>query len=455
VAKLWSKGKETDALIEEFTVGTDYVLDRHLIAADVAGSMAHARMLASIKLLAEEELHCLEKGLRQILQEDAEGRVEITRGDEDCHTVIENRLTELCGDAGKKIHTGRSRNDQVLTALRLYVREAFLASGSALAALVDTLLQFSRTHEFVPMPGRTHMQIAMPSSVGLWAAAFAEEFADLGHSLKALYPLLNRSPLGSAASYGVPLPINREMTAALLGFSGPQNNVLYVNNSRGKLESLFLDLLEQVALTLSRLAEDLILFSLPEFGYFGLPEALCTGSSIMPQKKNPDVLELMRGKSATVSSCARQVKDILRSLPSGYNRDTQETKEPLFRGIQSALGMIRVAAHTVGEVTVNRRRLEDACVPELYATDHALELVKKGVPFRDAYKKAAAELASLSRRDPEQALRARTATGTSGNLNLGPVTSAASELVTFFDTEAKRVRAAVADLLGKEVSLYR
>ena len=329
MAKLWEKNYSLDALMEAFTVGDDPLLDARLVNADCVASMAHATMLASIGILSATDRDKLLKELGAILAANAKGEFVIQRSDEDVHPAIENRLVSAVGDAGKRIHTGRSRNDQVLAALRLWSRGFLFSFQHASLELCTRLLGFAEKHANDPMPGRTHMQTAMPSSVGLWAAAFAEELLDVAELTRTAFKLLDCCPLGSAASYGVPLPSNREMVANLLGFARVQNNVLYANNSRGKLESIALETVEQACLTLSKLAQDLILFSLPEFGYFTLPAELCTGSSIMPQKRNPDGLELVRAKSATISAAVAQIKSIIRGLPTGYNRDFQETKAPV------------------------------------------------------------------------------------------------------------------------------
>jgi argininosuccinate lyase len=453
MAKLWAKNYELDSLVEEFTVGSDYLLDMKLVPADCVGSMAHAEMLAAIGILPRKEADALKAELLSIVRDHRAGSFAISRSDEDCHTAIENRLTSKLGEPGKKIHTGRSRNDQVVTALRLYTRSFLLSYIESVQGLVLSLLTFARAHEFVPMPGRTHMQIAMPSSVGLWAAAWAEELLDLLEPLRAVYRLIDRSPLGSAASYGVPLPLDRELTARLMGFSSVQRNVLAVQNSRGRAESLVLDALDQIGITLSKMAQDLILFSLPEFGYFGLPARLCTGSSIMPQKKNPDGLELLRAKSATLSAAALQVKSIVRSLPSGYNRDFQETKEPFLHGASTALASSRIMTLTIENLEVYEENLRKAFTPEIFATDAALERVARGMSFRDAYREVGLSLEELTSRDPDAALRSRTATGTTGNLGLDAAERTAAELAGWREGEAKRVDAALAALAGEPVAL--
>ncbi len=418
MAKLWQKEYTLDTLMEEFTVGNDYLLDMNLVAADCLASIAHARGLLKAGLLSSAELSALESAIQEILKAQTEGSFTISIHDEDCHTAIEAYLTIRTGDAGKKIHTGRSRNDQVQTALRIWMREFVVRMASETTGLALVLLKFAREHEWVPMPGRTHMQLAMPSSVGLWAASFAEELHDEAFNLSRMAWILDQSPLGSAASYGTPLPLDRAYTAALMGFSRVQNNVLYANNSRGKYEAMLLDGCDYITLTLSKLAQDLILFSLPEFGYFTLPKELCTGSSIMPQKRNPDGLELTRSRSAVVSSCAQRVKSILRSLPSGYNRDFQDTKEPLFTGAKTALMSVRVMRLMVERLVVHPDRLEAACVSELYATDEVLVRLAQGGSFRDVYKEVGMSLGSVQTYDAVETIRNRTSQGTTGKLGL-------------------------------------
>ncbi|MEA3368255.1 MAG: argininosuccinate lyase, partial [Planctomycetota bacterium] len=321
MAKLWDKGYSVDAEIERFTVGEDHLLDRALVRADVLGSMAHATMLAAVGLLSAEERDQLLAGLRAVLADFEAGTFAIRPEQEDVHTAVEEVLTERLGDLGKKLHTGRSRNDQVLLDLRLWGKEQLHALAERAVALVRALAAFAREHEFVPMPGRTHTQVAMPSSLGLWAGAWAEAVLDDLELVKAAHTLTDQSPLGSGAAYGSALPLDRQMVADLLGFAKVQNNVLYCANSRGKAELATLAACVAATGDLSRLATDLIWGATPEFGYFRIPQELCTGSSMMPQKRNPCGLELVRAKAATVAGCVMQVAGILRALPSGYNRD--------------------------------------------------------------------------------------------------------------------------------------
>jgi argininosuccinate lyase len=453
VSKLWEKDYSLDKLIEEYTVGDDPLLDLELVGADCVASIAHATMLEKIGILTSGELAGLRRELVEILRLNQGGEFGIGVDEEDCHTAIENRLVERLGEAGKKIHTGRSRNDQVIAALRLRARSALMSLEGASLDLVGTLLRFAGRYAGVPMAGRTHMQIAMPSSVGLWAAAFAEELLDDLVLVRSARELSNVCPLGSAASYGVPLPLDRELVSRLLGFREVQNNVLYVNNSRGKFESVILDAVEQLMLTLSKLAQDVILFSMPEFRYFALPRELCGGSSIMPQKRNPGMLELMRAKAASVGAASVQIKGIIRSLPSGYNRDFQETKGPFLRGLATGLASVRVADRVMQSLGVDEQALLSGFIPEIYATDRALELVASGVPFRDAYRQVAADLANLQSRDPHEAIRNKTHAGTTGNLRLEVAEGRLAESGRRLTDEMRSVERCVRELTGMDVAL--
>lgn len=453
MGKLWQKEYTLDALMETFTVGSDHVLDRNLVAADCIGSIAHARTLAKAGLLSADELASLEAGLREILELDAKGEFIISPSDEDCHTAIEARLTEKTGEAGKKIHTGRSRNDQVQTALRLWMREFNIRMALETSQLAASLFEFAGEYEYVPMAGRTHMQLAMPSSVGLWAASFAEELHDEAYHLVRMSWLFDQSPLGSAASYGTPLALDRAYAASQMGFSRVQNNVLYANNSRGKFEAILLDGCDYITLTLSKLAQDLILFSLPEIGYFSLPPQLCTGSSIMPQKKNPDGLELTRSRSAVVTSCSERVKSIIRSLPSGYNRDFQDTKEPLFTGTGTALAVVRVMRLMVGYLVVHPDRLEAGCAGELYATDEVLNRLATGGSFRDIYREVGMHPESVASYDPQQVIRGRTGRGTTGALGLKEALLREHALQEKCETMLASFEKSYAELSGSAVSL--
>ena len=466
--RLWDKNEPLDALVEQFTVGDDYRLDRALVAADCVASLAHATMLAAIEVITPVQLEELRAALLQALELAQRRAFAIERADEDGHTALERFLTQRTA-AGARIHTGRSRNDQVMAALRLYGREALTELQHCVLDLADALFAFAVRHERSPMPGRTHTQVAMPSTLGLWAAAFAEELLDDLALVATCYRLTNRSPLGSAAGYGAPLPLDREQVAGLLGFEGPVHNVLTAANSRGKLEAATLDALDQVAITVSRLAQDLILFSLPELGYVTLPVELCTGSSIMPHKRNPDGLELVRARAASVSALAGAVKGIVRNLPSGYHRDLQETKRPYLTALDTVIGQVLVMTLTIERLQVSEAALAHSLTPELYATDAAFALVQQGVAFRDAYRQAAdyrqaAQGDVLSGGNDTgreatsaagTALAARTATGTAGNLGLAArrrLVAAERQRVT---DDAARAASALTALMGRPVAVYR
>ena len=449
MAKLWQKNYELDSFVEHFTVGNDYILDSNLVTADCLSSIAHAKMLSVVKIISYEDFEKLRRGLIQILELESKKEFPITLGDEDCHTAIENYLVEKIGESGKRIHTGRSRNDQALTALRVFGRSKIISIMETALGLIESLITMGQKYSDVPMAGRTHMQIAMPSSIGLWALAFAEEFLDCMKLLETVYHLNNQSPLGSAASFGVPLPLDRKMCAELLGFEKLQNNVLYCNNSRGKIESMILDSLEQFMLTISKIAQELIIYSMPEFGYFSLPAKLCSGSSIMPQKKNPDVLELLRAKSATMSSYSTQIKNIIRSLPTGYNRDFQETKEPFIKGLELAYSSLEITELTISNTEINRQNLKKGFIPEIYATDAALKLVAGGMSFRDAYKEVGLNIDKLKDEDPEKIIKTRTSEGTTGKLNIDIALSEKEKMEKFVSAEKLKINKVAENLAGR------
>lgn len=410
-----------DADVLAYTAGRDRVLDLALVEADCMGTAAHVTMLSEMPGagvgISPADAAAVRKALRGLWEEGREGRFEITAEDQDVHLAIERRLTASLGDLGKRVHTCRSRNDQVAVDLRLWARAKLAETLEAAGAACGALVAFGKKHRAVPMAGRTHLQPAMPSSVGLWATATAESLADDAELLQAVAKLNNRCPLGSAASYGVPLPIDRRRTSELLGFERPVHNVLYANQSRGKLEAAILGALGQTMLTLSRLAEDLVLFSMPEFGYFTLPAAYTTGSSIMPQKRNPDVFELMRAKAAKVMSEGQFAMEVVRAMPAGYNRDLQEIKGPFMDGFAETLASLKILPGTLAGLEVHEDALRAGFGPGVYATDRALELVAEGMPFRDAYREVKAHLDELGRRDPDAAVAAKTHLGAPAGLD--------------------------------------
>ncbi|HEX8036951.1 MAG TPA: argininosuccinate lyase [Ktedonobacterales bacterium] len=416
--KLWSKGYEVDPIVERFEAARNAALDAELARHDIWGSLAHARMLNSIGLLSEGEWHDVAGALRDLLHQAEEGTLRPAAAEEDIHTTIEQALVARIGDTGKKIHTGRSRNDQVLLDLRLYTKEALLAIAETLLEAVSTLHELAREHEWTPMPGYTHMQRAMLSSVGLWAASYAEALLDDCGSLAAAYALNDQSPLGSAAAYGTPLPLDREQVARDLGFARVHHNVLTAANARGKGEAAVVQALALVVLDLSKWAQDVVLYTTSEYDFFAVPQELCTGSSIMPQKRNLGALELVRARAQTVIALQGQILATLAGLPSGYNMDYQETKAPLIEAVSLCSESLRVVALFAANLSPNIEKLEAACTAELFATDRAYELVRAGVPFRDAYRQVAASPKDQEPGDLVQRLRARTSSGAPGNLGL-------------------------------------
>ena len=441
-----------DAEVLAYTAGRDVELDRNLIVADCVGTAAHVTMLARMpkkcRVLSPADAKRVVAELVSVLQRAKAGKFKITLEDQDVHLAVERNLTAKLGDLGKKVHTCRSRNDQVAVDLRLFAKEELLAVLTELAALAGVLNDFSGQHAAVPMVGRTHMQPAMPSSVGLWAGAHAEALLDDAALVLAAYQLNDQCPLGAAASYGVPLPIDRQLVSDLLGFSRPVNNVLHAINSRGKLEGVILGALAQVMLTLSRLAQDLMLFTMPEFGYFELPAAFCTGSSIMPQKRNPDVLELVRSRAARVTACQTAVLDIVRSAPTGYNRDLQDAKEPFMEGLAMTRATLRILTPLMAGTRINREALLKGFTPDVFATDRALELVAGGMPFRDAYHHVKAYLHELQAVDPVAAVAKKTHLGAPAGLDFAATAERIIAIAELVAEERAEFHAALSRLLG-------
>ncbi len=450
---------EIDRDVLAFTVGSDSEIDLVLAEADCLGSAAHVTMLADLSgkyppftTFTRDKVI---KELVNIIRAARAGKLKIRTADQDIHMLVERLLTQKLGELGKKIHLARSRNDQVATDLRLYAKEQLHFALAEIAQLATTLLCFAQKNEQVPMVGRTHMQPAMPSSVGLWAAAHVESLLDDSEVVMNAYDINNRCPLGAAASYGVPLAINRNQTSRLLGFDRPVHNVLYANNARGKCESLILSAMGQIMLSLSRLAQDLIIYTMPEFGYFSLPPDCCTGSSIMPQKKNPDVLELIRAKSSTVLAHATCVASITSNLPSGYSRDLQETKRPFIEGItitRSCLDMLRLA---ISKLKVDKKRLTQGFTPQVFAVDHAYRLVNEGIPFREAYARVKGSLPELESLDPATALANRKHLGGSGKLGLTLFERRIGRLMDDTNGKRKKYHNVLSRLLGTQYPQLR
>lgn len=390
--KLWEKSVAVDHNVETYTVGRDREMDLYLAPYDVLGSMAHITMLESISLLSAEELRQLLDELKDIYASAIAGKFVIEEGVEDVHSQVELMLTRRLGDIGKKIHSGRSRNDQVLVDLKLFIRSEIEAVAHAVETLFRTLIAQSNRYKDVLMPGYTHLQVAMPSSFGLWFGAYAESLADDMMVLQAAYRVTNRNPLGSAAGYGSSFPLRREMTTRLLGFEGMNYNVVYAQMGRGKTERIVANALAGIAATVSRLAFDACLYNSQNFGFIKLPDQYTTGSSIMPHKKNPDVFELTRAKCNRLQALPSQITLILNNLPSGYFRDMQLIKEaflPAFDELKSILAMVNAM---LSEVKVNISLADDDRYKYMFSVEEVNRLTHDGMPFRDAYKKVGLDI---------------------------------------------------------------
>lgn len=383
--KLWQKNYPLNKAVEKFTVGDDYILDQRLVKYDCLASIAHAKMLVKLGILTSAEAEKLIRCLNSIIALDAKGKFKILPQDEDCHTAIENYLTKKLGSAGKKIHTARSRNDQVLTALRLYYKDQLSACQQSANQVISGLKSFVKKYGNIELPGYTHSRKAMPSSVKMWTESFVDSMKDNLKSLNYALDIIDQSPLGTAAGYGLPMKIDRDMTARLLGFKKVQENPIYTQNCRGKFESAILHSLGQIMFDANKISTDLIIFSMQEFGYFGLPPEFCTGSSIMPQKKNPDVFELLRAKYHVVISYEFQVRSIVGNLLSGYNRDSQLLKEPVFKAFDITQESLLILAAVFKNLKVDAKKCKQALTPEVYATAEVYKLVSKELPFREAY----------------------------------------------------------------------
>ncbi len=399
---LWDKGTAAEDWVTRFTVGEDWRWDTLLLPYDIRGTEGHARALHRLGIVSDIELKLLVDTLDALAASARSGDLVVTPKDEDCHTVIERELTERLGDTGQKIHTGRSRNDQVLVALRLYLRDRLRSAGQALVSLIHRLCRLAEEHRGDWMPGYTHLQHAMPTTAGLWAAGFAELLVDDLGLLKEAADRVNVSPWGSAAGYGVPrLDLPRKEFAEWLGFEGIQHNVTSVQLSRGKIEALAIHGIAQISATINRLASDLVLFSSAEFGFVTLPEAYTTGSSIMPQKRNPDVLELARAAHHRIVAELHVLFALPANLPSGYHRDLQLTKEAVMRGVLTGVDLILAVRHIVDGLHCNVDVMRKRLGPSLFATDAALEKVVQGVPFRHAYRETASRLDEIKIPDNE------------------------------------------------------
>jgi argininosuccinate lyase len=413
---LWTSGRDTDPRMLDYTAGDDRPWDARLLRWDVLGSLGHVEGLRAAGLLTAREHAGLRQGLRQALAATDRGRLTVTPAHEDVHTAVEDWLTRRDPGAGERLHTGRSRNDQVACDLRLYLKNRVLAIQDQALRLTEAMLDFAARHRRVLWPGYTHQRRAMPSSAGLWAGAYAEGLLDTVESLPALWARVDRSPLGSAAGYGIPLPLRREVVARALGFGGLDRNVAAVQAGRGKLEAAVLFWCSQLGHDLARLAQDVILFSAEEFGFLRLPASLATGSSIMPHKRNPDLFELTRGRAAALEGDLVAVLQIKGKLAGGYHRDFQLLKEPIMRALDRTEAMLAAMAAAVPRLEVDRARSAQALDGGALATDEVMRRVETGRPFRAAYREVSAALRNGERFASPSAGQIVSRRGTTGNL---------------------------------------
>lgn len=416
---IWSKGVPPDPRIIRFTAQKDRGLDQDLACADIAGSLAHVHMLESIGLLTSEECVQLSGALRGMYQQAEKGGLVLPEDTEDIHSYVESEMVRLLGDTGRRLHTGRSRNEQVLLDIRLYLRERMEEITVKSSALFDTLIHLAEKHADDLMPGYTHMQLAMPSSFGLWFSAWAESFSEDLLLMQAAYRLNNRSPMGSGAGFGSSLPLNRELVAKLLGFDGLTINALCASLGRGKTEKTAAVAMATIAHTLSRMANDVCLYAGQNFGFLSFPESMCTGSSIMPHKKNPDGWEIIRARCNKMQALPQEISLIMANLPAGYHRDLQVTKEGLMPALQDLIECLDMANYMMKQVQIRQDILEDTAYDHLFSVEKANELVKQGVPFRTAYRQVA-DLIRGGKYQADKQLK-HTHTGSLGKLALDQI----------------------------------
>ncbi len=443
--KLWQKDKSSLLEVERFTVGRDQEMDLFLAKSDVLGSIAHITMLQSIGLLTTEELKMLSAGLIDIHKAIITGKFKIDTGVEDVHSQVELELTKKFGDVGKKIHSGRSRNDQVLVDIKLVLREVIREIVGDVTSLFDLLIQQSEKYKSHLLPGYTHFQLAMPSSFGLWFGAYAESLVDDMITLQAAFRVVNKNPLGSAAGYGSSFPLNRKMTTELLGFDDLNYNVVYAQMGRGKTERIVASALSNIAGTLAKLSMDACLFLNQNFGFISFPDELTTGSSIMPHKKNPDVFELIRARCNQLQALPNDIAMGTANLPSGYHRDMQLLKEILFPGIQHLKDCLRMTQLMLANITVKENILNDDKYKFLFSVEEVNKLVLLGVPFRDAYKNVGLDIEN-GKYNPSTKVQ-HTHEGSIGNLNLKDIERMMLDVVESF--AFKKSERAVEALLGR------
>jgi len=428
--KIWQKENDNDGRVDRFTVGQDRELDLLMAKYDVLGSMAHIIMLESVGLLQKQELESLSAGLRQILSEIEAGGFTIEDGVEDVHSQVEGLLTQRLGDVGKKIHSGRSRNDQVLVDLKLYFRSEIQAIVEDVEELFDLLLTLSEEHKGKLLPGYTHLQLAMPSSFGLWFGAYAESFIDDLEVMKAAWRVSNKNPLGSAAGYGSSFPLNRQMTTDLLGFDELNYNVVYAQMGRGKTERILAQAMASIAQTVGKMAMDVTLYLNQHFGFISFPDHLTTGSSIMPHKKNPDVFELIRARCNQLSALPNDISLITNNLPSGYHRDLQQIKEMVFPAIHSLKECVQMSTYMLTHIKVKDNLLHDDAFKYLFSVEEVNRLVLAGIPFREAYLQVGLAI-EKGEYDPSRQVE-HSHEGSIGNLCLPEIRSAFDQVKASF-----------------------
>jgi len=442
MAKIWQKSITVDQLVEDFTVGKDREFDLQMAAFDVLGSLAHTIMLESIGLMNADDLQLVQKELKAIYREIEAGSFTIAPEVEDVHSQVEMLLTQRIGDAGKKIHSGRSRNDQVLVDLKLFFRHELQLVVEETESLFRLLIELSEKHKNVLLPGYTHLQVAMPSSFGLWFGAYAESLADDLELVLAAWKITNKNPLGSAAGYGSSFPLNRTLTTKLLGFDSLNYNVVYAQMGRGKTERIIAQALSALAATLAKMAMDQALYLSQNFAFVSYPDNLTTGSSIMPHKKNPDVWEIMRGKCNRLQALPNDIAMMTTNLPSGYHRELQLLKELIFPAFADLKNCLHMANFMLQHVSVNTGILNDPKYAYLFSVEEVNKLVLSGVPFRDAYRQVGLAI-EKGNFNPDKQVD-HTHEGSIGNLNNKEISAAMDKLLSSFDF--KKVEKAIGDL---------
>ncbi|MBV8389014.1 MAG: argininosuccinate lyase [Mucilaginibacter sp.] len=444
MSKLWQKNTTVNELVENFTVGRDREFDEQMAAFDVLGSLAHTRMLQSIGLMDEADLNLVQRELKAIYKDIEAGNFSIGEGVEDVHSQVELLLTQRIGDAGKKIHSGRSRNDQVLVDLKLFFRSQLQEVVEETYALFRLLIALSEKHKDVLLPGYTHLQVAMPSSFGLWFGAYAESLADDLETVLAAYRITNKNPLGSAAGYGSSFPLNRTMTTELLGFGNLNYNVVYAQMGRGKTERIIAQAIANIAATLAKMAMDQALYLSQNFAFVSYPDTLTTGSSIMPHKKNPDVWEIMRGKCNRLQALPNDVAVMTTNLPSGYHRELQLLKELLFPAFPDLKNCLHMATFMLQHIEVKTDILNDAKYAYLFSVEEVNRMVLNGTPFRDAYKQVGLAIEQGNFK-PDKKVN-HTHEGSIGNLNNVEIAASMDKLLANFNFD--KVQKAINDLVA-------